>query len=89
MERNIKCYICGGDAVERDAPNTSGNVIVDCSYCKSIGYEVASGARNYYLDRYDILNEEDREKLSQHIRKPVLITIEIIEKATGKKSVHE
>lgn len=86
MEK-IKCYFCGDDAIERDAPNTSGNVIVDCSYCKSIGYEVTDLARRFYLDRDNILNEEDREKLSQHIREPVMMTTEIIEKITGKRSV--
>jgi len=89
MERKIKCYLCGSDAVEQDAPNTSRSVIVKCSYCKSIGYKITSGVRKYFLDRKNILNEKDKEKLSYYVREPVQITMEIIEKLTGKKPLHE
>jgi len=89
MEKNIKCYICRGDAVERDIPGPYTKVIVDCPVCKSIGYEVDSGERKFYLERDDILDKKDREKLSHYVQKPVQITIDIIEKVTGKKSVYE
>lgn len=89
-DKDIKCYLCGCEAIQKDDPNNPRDKIVECKGDCDNRYTVTDQALRFYLDwkRKDPLHEKDRFKLSQHVFMQVVpITIEVIEKVTGKKSV--
>jgi hypothetical protein len=92
-DKDIKCYLCGCEATQKDDPHNPRDKIVECKgdCVNRDTYKVTDEAFRYKLDwkRKDPMNDEDRFKLSQHVFKQqvVPITIEIIEKVTGKRSV--
>lgn len=99
MEKSeIKCYLCGNEANQIEHYNMSPNVRVSCQKCME--YELTEEAIRFYLRRpngKELLNQKDKRKLSEYIRKhydlakrsAVLIDTKIIEAVTGKMSVHE
>jgi len=96
-KKKIDCYLCNSSAIERDAPDTSRNLLVECQTCKS--YLLTTGTRLFFTHRKDgedKLGSPAKEKLSKFVQKeyestnnPVLLTPDIIEAVTGKRSVNE
>lgn len=97
-EKIIKCYLCGGEAKETDAPDTSRDVVVGCPECGK--YRLTKQARKFYFDRpegEEILNDDHKAKLAKYVRDnydqekdmPVWISINVIKAVTGVVSVHE
>lgn len=98
-KRKIKCYFCGNEVIQEEGYDTSRKVRVNCSpKCRK--YELTGGAIKFYFKRdngKELLNQGDKEKLSEYVRKhydsakelPVFMNIRIIEAVTGKKSIQE
>lgn len=89
-DKDIKCYLCGCEATQKDDPHNPRDKIVECKGGCVNRYKVTDEAFRYKLDwgKKDPLTEDDRIKLSKHVFKQVvLIDTEIIEKLTGKRSV--
>ena len=96
-KKEINCYLCNSSAFEWDAPDTSRNLLVECQTCKS--YLLTTMTRLFFTHRKngeDKLGSLAKEKLSKFVQKeyentnkPVLITLDIIEAVTGKRSVNE
>ena len=85
----IKCYLYGMEATLL-TPDTSGDEIVECGGCIN-RYKIRATALKFYLEREDkeILNEDDKEKLSRFVyNHTVIISPDVIKKVTGKESVH-
>jgi len=93
MEK-IKCYFCGNEAIQFNT-STSFDMQVKCPKCRN--YELTDPVIRFYLKREDnkqILNQEDKEKLSLHVQKeydpndgkPVIIDTQVIKDVTGKES---
>jgi len=92
--KNIKCYFCGNEAMQFNT-STSFDIQVKCLKCGN--YELTDPVIRFYLKRKDekqILNQEDKKKLSLHVQekydpkvgKPVIINTKVIKKVTGKES---
>lgn len=92
MEKvNIKCYLCGGEAIKYLAPDRSRDEIVECKGECFNRYRVIERALQFYLDKKEgdeVLTKKDRFKVSEYVYKQlVVIDTNVIEKVTGKKSV--
>ena len=91
--KNIKCYFCGNE-VNQKKENASLGLNISCPRCGS--YELTHKAYYYYFreNKEQILNQEDKEKLSLHVQKeydpddgkPVIIDTKVIKNVTGKDS---
>ena len=96
-KKKINCYLCDSSAFESDAPDTSRNLFVECQSCKP--YYLSTETILFITRRKDgtnILDAQDKRKLIRFIdeefektNKPVLLTQNIIEAVTGKRSVGE
>lgn len=97
-ERKIRCYLCGSEVLQEEEYDTSRNVRVNCSKCMK--YELTDMAIKFYFKRdngKELLNQEDKEKLSEYVRRhynpekviPVRIDTRMIEVLTGKKSIND
>lgn len=97
-ERKIKCYLCESEANQEEGYDTSRNVRINCPKCTK--YELTDMAIKFYFKRdngKELLNQEDKEKLSEYVRRhynpekviPVRIDIKMIEVLTGKKSIND
>ena len=91
----IKCYLCGDEAIQYNT-STSLDLQVKCPICGN--YELTHKAIYYYFKRENkkqILNQEDKEKLSLYVQKkydtnywkPVIIDTQVIQGVTGKMSI--
>ncbi len=89
-ETSIKCYLCDSEAKEWDAPDTSRNLVVECSSCKP--YLLTEVTRQFITHRPDgdeLLDEKAKEKLVLYVQKtyeltgePVMLTTDVIEYVT-------
>ncbi len=85
----IECYLCGEEATLLE-PDTSRDKIVECRRCAN-RYRLTDAARRYLFegeDKKEILNDYDKQKLSEYVYKHIVpITLDVIKKVTGKESV--
>lgn len=98
IEVRIDCYLCGNhEAKQGEGHILPLSYLVECKKCGK--YDLTFNARELYFLKTDgtkleILCKEQKEKLSEYVRsnyvpdkmKGVPITVEIVEKITGKKS---
>jgi len=91
----IKCYLCGNEKAEMklDPEGGSEDELVWCEKCEF--YLLTSQIKKRFFET-ELLTEDDKEKLSQRVKKeydpekpkdPVEITKEMIKEETGKESV--
>ena len=85
----IECYLCGEKATLLE-PDTSRDKIVECGRCAN-RYRITRAALKFFFEREDkkeILNNDDKEKLSKYVYEHVVwINPDSIKKITGKESV--
>lgn len=92
--KKIDCYLCSRKAQEEPARNTTArNFWVECENCG--WYELTDRTIRFYLGwDVDLLNREDRLKLSEFVKKqyektPKLVRLKTddIVRITSKKSI--
>jgi len=91
----IKFYFCGDEATQKEKSDFSFGLNVSCPRCGR--YELTHEAYYYYFreNKKQILNQEDKEKLSLHVQKeydpndgkPIIINTKVIQTVTGKMSI--
>jgi hypothetical protein len=92
MSYQRTCYLCGYPTECKDIARI---YYLRCSVC-NCHYHVDSSVRLNYLAREDVLDEADKRKILEHLRKSggenadseksILISCEMIYAVTGKKS---
>jgi len=90
-KREIKCYLCEEDAIQKEDYDTSGNIMINCPNCK--WYEPTLRVMKFYIKsnvKEMRLNKEDKEKLCRYVQeeyeqtnKPVRIDTNIIKDKKG------
>ncbi len=91
MAGMLGCFVCRSEEANiMETADSTLNHIVDCPACGI--FKVTNDAIKFYLNRDDLLNEEDRAKLSKYIKENVnsnfVFTTDMIRKVTGKISMH-
>ncbi len=89
-DQKIKCYLCGTEATSL-TPDDSGDEIIECRRCAN-RYRISAIVFKYYFKQEDeeILNENDKKKLSEFVYKHVVVlNSDVVKKVTQKESVNE
>jgi len=98
----VSCYLLCGSQAQRvdhyksaEGPSIADNILVYCPGCGE--YVITDRAQLFMFfpkDGKEILDEADKKKLSDYVRKngsrgkPVVLSMDVIKMVTGKESVN-